>query len=168
MAAAAPILAKRAEAFLKRIRKWDTEFFCVGDRQEAFTIPKPDELLERITTNLDYFCVNYALCLVLFLLVAVVIYPKLLMLVCFFSGLWYALLTRPPHMILEVGPVRATRWHLACALAVFTVLVVLILARTMILVTIGAAFAVIVIHAGFRSVPSKAKDKMGETHADAA
>ena len=55
----------QVESFLKRIRKWDTEFFCVGKAaSEVFNVPKPEEVLPRITANLDYFCVNYAvLCL---------------------------------------------------------------------------------------------------------
>lgn len=51
----------QVESFLKRIRKWDTEFFCVGKAaSEVFNVPKPEEVLPRITANLDYFCVNYA------------------------------------------------------------------------------------------------------------
>lgn len=42
----------------RRIRKWDTEFLCIG--ANAFNVPKPEEVLPRITANLDYFCVNYA------------------------------------------------------------------------------------------------------------
>ena len=51
----------QVESFLKRIRKWDTEFFCVGKAaSEVFNVPKAEEVLQRITANLDYFCVNYA------------------------------------------------------------------------------------------------------------
>mmetsp|Transcript_71049 Transcript_71049/g.201358 ORF Transcript_71049/g.201358 Transcript_71049/m.201358 type:complete len:175 (-) Transcript_71049:74-598(-) len=164
MASAAPSFAKKAEAFLKRVRKWDTEFLCLGSAQaggqkEGFTVPRPEELLDRVTTNLDYFCVNYAICLALFALVAIVVYPQLLVLVCVFSGLWYGLLTRPAHMKLQVGSVLATKRHMMIGLATVNGLVVLIFARTMIFATIGASFLFVLLHAGFHGVPAKAKGK---------
>ena len=55
------IFLKKVESFLKRIRKWDTEFLCIGKTAgEVFNVPKPEEVLPRIMANLDYFCVNYA------------------------------------------------------------------------------------------------------------
>ena len=34
----------QVESFLKRIRKWDTEFLCIGKSAgEVFNVPKPEE-----------------------------------------------------------------------------------------------------------------------------
>jgi len=161
-AAAAAPLAKKAEAFLKRVRKWDSEFLCLGNKQEVFSVPRPEELLPRITANLDYFCVNYAICLALFALIAVVVYPQLLVLVCVFSGLWYALMTRPSNIKVQVGAAFVTKKHMQMGLGVVNALIVLIFARTMIFATIGASFMFVLVHAGFRGVPSKAKGKIVE------
>mmetsp|Transcript_9522 Transcript_9522/g.25818 ORF Transcript_9522/g.25818 Transcript_9522/m.25818 type:complete len:170 (-) Transcript_9522:14-523(-) len=161
-AAAAAPLAKKMEAFLKRVRKWDSEFLCLGNKTEAFSVPRPEELLTRITANLDYFCVNYAICLALFALIAVVVYPQLLVLVCVFSGLWYALMTRPANIKVQVGAAFVTKKHMQMGLGVVNALIVLIFARTMIFATIGASLMFVLAHAGFRSVPSKAKGKIVE------
>mmetsp|Transcript_51 Transcript_51/g.148 ORF Transcript_51/g.148 Transcript_51/m.148 type:complete len:172 (-) Transcript_51:228-743(-) len=162
MASAAPALAKKAEAFLKRVRKWDTEFLCLNNKNEAFSVPRPEELMERVTANIDYFSVNYAICLMIFALVAIVVFPQLLVLVCVFSGLWYALLTRPPHMKIQVGQVMISKKHLTYGLAAVNGLIVLIFARTMIFATIGASFLFVLSHAALRNVPSKAKDKVSQ------
>mmetsp|Transcript_6088 Transcript_6088/g.12358 ORF Transcript_6088/g.12358 Transcript_6088/m.12358 type:complete len:171 (-) Transcript_6088:73-585(-) len=167
MSSTTPSLAKKAEAFLKRVRKWDTEFLCIGSKTEAFTVPKPEDLVPRVTANLDYFCVNYAICLTLFALIAIVVYPQLLVLVCVFSGLWYGLLTRPPHMKMQVGSMLITKLHLTYGLGVLNGLVVLIFARTMIFATIGASFLFVLLHAAFRGVPLKAKDKCSQEDDDA-
>merc|ERR1712217_88490 len=103
MAAPPQSLAKKAEEFVKLIRPWDKEFLCFGTKKEAFSVPKVEELMPRVTANIEYFAVNYAICLFLFALIAIVVYPQLLVLVCVFSGLWYGLLTRPPHMNMQVG-----------------------------------------------------------------
>lgn len=155
-------LAKQAEAFLKRVRKWDTEFLCLGSSNEAFTVPRPEDLLPRVTANLDYFCVNYAICLALFALIAIVVYPQLLVLVCVFSGLWYGLVTRPAHIKVQLGALLVTKRHLTYGLAGFNALVVLIFARTMIFATIGVSCLFVLIHAGMRNVPMKAKDKLAQ------
>mmetsp|Transcript_81470 Transcript_81470/g.170389 ORF Transcript_81470/g.170389 Transcript_81470/m.170389 type:complete len:171 (+) Transcript_81470:189-701(+) len=155
--------AKHAEALLKRVRKWDSDFFVFGSKQhEAFSVPTPDEILPRITTNLDYFCVNYAICLAIFALIAVVVYPQLLVLVCIFSAAWYALLTRPGHMKIQVGAALISKQHLQMLLAALNSLVVLYLAGSTIFATIGASLLVVLLHAGFRNVPSKAKDKLAQ------
>mmetsp|Transcript_55629 Transcript_55629/g.180525 ORF Transcript_55629/g.180525 Transcript_55629/m.180525 type:complete len:203 (+) Transcript_55629:688-1296(+) len=165
-AAAAAPLAKKAEAFLKRSRKWDSEFLCLGSKQqEAFSVPRPEELLPRITANLDYFCVNYCICLTLFAIVAIVVYPQLLVLVSVFSVLWYMLLTRPSHIKVQVGALLVTKKHFQMGLGVVNGLVVFFLARTTIFATIGASLLAVLCHAGFRNVPSKAKDKLAEEEA---
>jgi len=155
-------LVKSTEAFLKRVRKWDQEFLALGDKKEGFNVPKPDDLLPRITANLDYFAVNYAICLALFFLVAIVVYPQLLVLVCVFSGLWYALLTRPPHIQMKIGTQMLTKRHMMGGLGIFNALVVFVFARTTVFATIGASFLFVLLHAGFHSIPSKAKDKASQ------
>mmetsp|Transcript_128145 Transcript_128145/g.358747 ORF Transcript_128145/g.358747 Transcript_128145/m.358747 type:complete len:169 (-) Transcript_128145:85-591(-) len=165
MAVAAVPFAKQMEGFLKRVRKWDSEFLCLGNKSEAFTVPRAEDLLPRITANLDYFCVNYVVCLAIFALIAVVVYPQLLVLVCVFSGLWYALATRPANMKVQVGAAFLSKKQLQMGLAGFNVAVVLIFARTMIFATIGASLLFVLLHAGFRSVPSNAKDKMSQDEA---
>jgi len=157
MASSTLPLAKKAEVLLKRVRKWDTEFLCLGSgNKDSFNVPRPEEILPRVTANVDYFCINYAICLALFALVAVVVFPQLLVLVCVFSGLWYGLLTRPPHMKLQVGAAIVSRLHLTYALAAVNGLIVLVFARTMIFATIGASFLCVLSHAALHSVPSKA------------
>eukprot|EP00931_Biecheleriopsis_adriatica_P089634 TRINITY_DN63725_c0_g1_i1.p2 TRINITY_DN63725_c0_g1~~TRINITY_DN63725_c0_g1_i1.p2 ORF type:complete len:171 (-),score=39.20 TRINITY_DN63725_c0_g1_i1:73-585(-) len=156
-------VVKQLEAFLKRIRKWDTEFLCVGkNTAEAFNVPKPEELLPRVTANLDYFCVNYAVCLALFALIAIVVYPQLLVLVCVFSGLWYILLTRPNHLRVQVGAVLVTKRHLMYALGTFNGLIVLLFYRMMIFATIGASLLFVLLHAGLHAVPVNAKGKLAQ------
>mmetsp|Transcript_33358 Transcript_33358/g.72883 ORF Transcript_33358/g.72883 Transcript_33358/m.72883 type:complete len:164 (-) Transcript_33358:259-750(-) len=154
---AATSLAKQAETMLKRVRKWDTEFLCVGSQKDSFNVPPPEQLLARVTVNLEYFSVNYAICLALFALIAVVVYPQLLVLVCVFSGLWYGLATRPSYLKIQVGAALLTKKHLVQGLAAVNALVVLIFARTVILATVGASFLFVLIHAGMHSVPSNAK-----------
>merc|ERR1712032_1265018 len=97
--------------------------------------------------------VNYAICLALFALVAIVVYPQLLVLVCVFSGLWYCLLTRPSYMKLQVGAAQITKRHLSYALGTVNGLVVLVFARTTIFATIGASFLFVLLHATLHSVP---------------
>ncbi|CAE8585765.1 unnamed protein product [Polarella glacialis] len=152
---------KKIEAFLKRIRKWDTEFLSIG-HPEAFSVPKPDDILLRITANLDYFSVNYAVCLTLFALMSIVIYPQLLVMVCVFSGLWYGLWTRPNHIRLQVGAAFITKRHLMYALGTVNALVVFFFARTTIFATIGASFLFVLGHAGLHVVPANAKGKVSE------
>merc|ERR1711957_554557 len=159
-------LAKNAEALLKRVRKWDTEFLCLGGAKvEAWSVPKVDELLPRVTANLDYFSVNYGICLALFSLIAIVIYPQLLVLVCVFSGLWYGLATRPAHLKIPVGANSLTKRHLTYGLSVLNALVVFMFARKTIFETIGASFLFVLVHASLHSIPSKAKGKLGEDEA---
>mmetsp|Transcript_75975 Transcript_75975/g.180714 ORF Transcript_75975/g.180714 Transcript_75975/m.180714 type:complete len:167 (-) Transcript_75975:210-710(-) len=152
-------LAKRAEAFLKQVRKWDVEFLCIGGKGEGFTVPKPDDVLIRMTANLNYFSANYLICFALFVLVAIVVLPQLLVLVCIFGGMWYALSTRPAHFTIEVGTTKIMKRQMQYGLAGFNALVVLIFARTMIFATIGASFLFILGHAVLHNVPTKAKDK---------
>merc|ERR1719182_1315467 len=98
-------LAKQAEALLKRLRKWDTEFLCIGTKKESFNVPTPEEAVKRISANLEYFLVNYAIVAAMFVLVAIVVYPLLLVLVSIFSGLWYLVLSRPSNFKVQVGAV---------------------------------------------------------------
>lgn len=157
------VFLKKVESFLKRIRKWDTEFFCVGKAaSEVFNVPKPEEVLPRITANLDYFCVNYAVCLAIFALTAIVVQPQLLVLVCVFSGLWYGLLTRPNHWRLQVAQALVTKRHLIYGLGGLTALVVLIFYRIMISAIIGASLSFVLLHAGLHTVPANAKGKVEE------
>uniref|UniRef100_A0A7S3U4T7 PRA1 family protein n=1 Tax=Strombidinopsis acuminata TaxID=141414 RepID=A0A7S3U4T7_9SPIT len=159
-------MAKNVEQFLKRVRKWDVEFLCLGQTKESFNMPRPEDAMARMTANLEYFAANYAFCLALFALIAVVIYPQLLVLVCCFSGLWYALLTRPPHIKVQVAAILVTKSHMKYALAGVNGLVVLIFARTMIFATIGASLLFVLAHAALHEVPSKAKGKMEEKEAE--
>eukprot|EP00930_Biecheleria_cincta_P088143 TRINITY_DN77386_c0_g1_i1.p1 TRINITY_DN77386_c0_g1~~TRINITY_DN77386_c0_g1_i1.p1 ORF type:complete len:173 (-),score=34.74 TRINITY_DN77386_c0_g1_i1:22-540(-) len=161
------VIVKQVEAFLKRMRKWDTEFLCVKSK-DAFNVPKPEELLPRITANLDYFCVNYAVCLTLFALISIVIYPQLLVMVCVFSGLWYGLLTRPGHLRVQVGAQVITKKHLTYGLSALNAVVVLVFARMMIFATIGASLLFVLVHAGLHSVPANAKGKLAEEGEQAA
>eukprot|EP00747_Dinoflagellata_sp_TGD_P186291 gnl/TRDRNA2_/TRDRNA2_43251_c0_seq1.p2 gnl/TRDRNA2_/TRDRNA2_43251_c0~~gnl/TRDRNA2_/TRDRNA2_43251_c0_seq1.p2 ORF type:complete len:170 (-),score=37.23 gnl/TRDRNA2_/TRDRNA2_43251_c0_seq1:134-643(-) len=155
--AAPPSIAKQVEAIAKRIRKWDTEFLCLGSKKESFSVPKPDEIVARVTANLEYFQVNYAVCLALFALIAIVVYPQLLVLVCVFSGLWYALLTRPANYKVQIGAALVTKRHMGFGLGGLNALVVLIFVRTHLFATVGAACLFVFSHATFHSVPSKAK-----------
>eukprot|EP00927_Polykrikos_kofoidii_P016130 TRINITY_DN1724_c0_g1_i1.p1 TRINITY_DN1724_c0_g1~~TRINITY_DN1724_c0_g1_i1.p1 ORF type:complete len:182 (+),score=22.51 TRINITY_DN1724_c0_g1_i1:43-546(+) len=152
-----PSLVKQAESILKRVRKWDTEFLCLGTKKESFNVPQPDEVMTRITANLDYFRVNYGICLTVFALLSVIIYPNLLVLLCVFSVLWYALLTQPAHLRIQVGAVLVTRKHISYCLSGLNTLAVLTIARTTILATVGASFLFVVTHAAMHSVPAKAK-----------
>jgi len=155
---AAPLsFAKQAEAYLKRLRKWDTEFLCVGTKKEAFSVPKPDEAIHRMQANLDYFLVNYMICSALLTLIAIVIYPQLLVLVCVFSGLWYGLLTRPSNFKIQMGAALIAKKQAGMILAGFNAIIVLVFARTTIFATIGAAFLFVLGHACFHSVPAKHK-----------
>merc|ERR1712062_918768 len=79
-------MAKQMEVLLKSVRKWDTDFLCIGNKNESFSVPQPEDITPRIMANLEYFRVNYAVCLALFALVSIVIYPRLLVLVCVFRG----------------------------------------------------------------------------------
>eukprot|EP00440_Ansanella_granifera_P016641 gb/GFBE01018077.1/.p1 GENE.gb/GFBE01018077.1/~~gb/GFBE01018077.1/.p1 ORF type:complete len:175 (+),score=44.71 gb/GFBE01018077.1/:1-525(+) len=156
-------VVKKVETFLKRIRKWDTEFLCVGkNAAEAFNVPKPEELIPRVTANLDYFCVNYAVCLALFALIAIVVYPQLLVLVCVFSGLWYVLLTRPNHIRVQLGAALITKRHMMYGLGGLNAMVVLVFYRMMIFATIGASLMFVLVHAGLHAVPVNAKGKLAE------
>mmetsp|Transcript_44553 Transcript_44553/g.102873 ORF Transcript_44553/g.102873 Transcript_44553/m.102873 type:complete len:167 (-) Transcript_44553:60-560(-) len=152
-------LAKRAEAFLKQVRKWDVEFLCIGGKGEGFTVPKPDDVLVRMTANLNYFSANYLICFALFVLVAIVVYPQLLVLVCIFGGMWYALSTRPAHFTIEVAGTKIMKRHMQLALAGLNALVVLIFESKIIFATIGASCLCILGHAIFHNLPTKAKDK---------
>lgn len=162
MAANPNSLAKKAEALVHDIRKWDTEFCCIGTKKESFTIPKADELAPRIQENLKYFAVNYAICLTFFALVAIVVYPQLLVLVCVFSGLWYGVLTRPSNFKVQVGATLLTKRHLMYALGGLNGLSVLIFVRTHLFATIGASFLFVILHAAFHSVPAKAKSNQDD------
>merc|ERR1719436_477697 len=104
-------MAKQMEVLLKSVRKWDTDFLCIGNKNESFSVPQPEDITPRIMANLEYFRVNYTVCLALFALVSIVIYPQLLVLVCVFSGLWYALYTRPANTKFEVGAMILTMRH---------------------------------------------------------
>eukprot|EP00933_Yihiella_yeosuensis_P069672 TRINITY_DN7644_c2_g1_i1.p1 TRINITY_DN7644_c2_g1~~TRINITY_DN7644_c2_g1_i1.p1 ORF type:complete len:168 (-),score=13.42 TRINITY_DN7644_c2_g1_i1:56-559(-) len=155
-------VVQKLETFLKRIRKWDSDFLGLGGKTEAFNVPKPEDVLPRVTANLDYFCVNYSVCLALFFLIEIVIYPQLLVLVCVFSGLWYGLYTRPSHIRMQVGAILLTKLHMMYCLAAFNALVVLIFARTVIFASIGASFLFVLAHAGLHVIPANAKGKNGE------
>ncbi|CAE7897596.1 unnamed protein product [Symbiodinium sp. KB8] len=163
MASPSAVFLKKLETFLKRIRKWDTEFLCIGkNAAEVFNVPKPEEVVPRITANLDYFSVNYAVCLAVFALTSIVVYPQLLVLVCVFSGLWYGLLTRPNHMRLQIANALLTKRHLIYALGSLNALVVLVFYRMMIFAIIGASLMFVLLHAGLHAVPANAKGKVAE------
>eukprot|EP00439_Symbiodinium_sp_Y106_P060425 s583_g8.t3 len=163
MASPSAVFLKKLETFLKRIRKWDTEFLCIGkNAAEVFNVPKPEEVVPRITANLDYFSVNYAVCLAVFALTSIVVYPQLLVLVCVFSGLWYGLLTRPNHMRLQIANALLTKRHLIYALGSLNALVVLVFYRMMIFAIIGASLMFVLLHAGLHAVPANAKGKVDQ------
>merc|ERR1712196_61397 len=94
--------------------------------------------------------------------VAIVVYPTLLVQVCVFSGLWYGILTRPSHFMLQIGHMKIQKRHLTYGLVGFNVLVVFVFARTMIFATMGASFCFILAHAALHSIPEKKRDDDAE------
>ncbi|CAJ1358327.1 unnamed protein product, partial [Effrenium voratum] len=101
-------------------------------------------------------------CLAIFALTAIVVYPQLLVLVCVFSGLWYGLLTRPNHLRVQVASALVTKRHMIYALGALNGLVVLVFYRMMIFAIIGASLLFVLIHAGLHAVPANAKGKVEE------
>eukprot|EP00929_Paragymnodinium_shiwhaense_P002202 TRINITY_DN102416_c0_g1_i1.p1 TRINITY_DN102416_c0_g1~~TRINITY_DN102416_c0_g1_i1.p1 ORF type:complete len:202 (-),score=36.58 TRINITY_DN102416_c0_g1_i1:90-608(-) len=156
-ATSTPTIFKHAEAVLKRVRKWDTEFCCLGTKKDMFIVPQPDEVMPRISANVDYFRVNYGICVAFMIFVAIVVYPQLLVLVCVFSGLWYGLNMQPDNLKIKVGASTITKRHLTYSLAGLNLLGVVVFARTMILATVGAAFLFVVGHASMHTIPSSYK-----------
>merc|ERR1719374_536273 len=109
---------------------------------------------------------NYVVCLVVITVAAIIFNPHLLVLVCSFSALWYALLTRPPNLTVKVGELLVSKKHLKALLLVLNALVVLVMTGTMIFATIGVSFLVIGSHAVLHNIPAKAHaNKEGPEHA---
>mmetsp|Transcript_6556 Transcript_6556/g.10538 ORF Transcript_6556/g.10538 Transcript_6556/m.10538 type:complete len:170 (+) Transcript_6556:90-599(+) len=162
---AAPMSAK-AQQMVKNIRPWDKEFLCFGTKKEAFSVPKVEEITPRVSANIEYFAANYLICLMFFSLVAIIVYPQLLVLVCVFSGLWYGVLTRPAHFMVQIGAMQIQKRHLTYGLVVFNVLVVFVFARTHIFATMGASFLFILAHAACHSIPEKKRDDEDDSSAD--
>lgn len=145
---------KRTSEFLKLIRRWDTEFLCMGTKKDSFSAPRPEELQQRINANLEYFLMNYLVIIAALAILAVVFHPLLLVMVVTFCALWTWLLSKPPNFKIQVQNYLVTRKHMTAGLTLVTGLVMFIFARHTVFMLFGASALLVGIHASLHSVPS--------------